>query len=88
MAIPIYKRESGPLVRVAVIAPILLKAKVYVAGRSESKAEAAINKLKADTGNKNVLLLNLDLADIPSAVVAARELVTKESRLHLFFNKG
>jgi NADP-dependent 3-hydroxy acid dehydrogenase YdfG len=64
------------------------RAKVYIAGRSETKAEAAITKLKRETGSNKVHFLKLDLADIPSAATAARELASKEPRLDLLFNNG
>jgi NAD(P)-dependent dehydrogenase (short-subunit alcohol dehydrogenase family) len=64
------------------------RAKVYIAGRSETKAETAITKLKSETGSNKVHFLKLDLADIPSAAAAARELVSKEPRLDLLFNNG
>jgi len=61
---------------------------VYVAGRSKAKAETAIAKLKEETGKTDVHFLQLDLADIPSAVAAAKELASNEQRLDLLFNNG
>jgi short-subunit dehydrogenase len=59
-----------------------------VAGRSREKAESAITKLKAETGKVDAHFLKLDLADIKSATTAAKELMSKESRLDLLFNSG
>ena len=63
-------------------------AKVYIAGRSQEKGETAIAKLKEETGNENVHFLKLDLADIPSVVSAAKELISKETRLDILLNNA
>ena len=60
-------------------------AKVYLCARSEQKAVAAIEKLKQATGKDNVHFLKLDLADIPSAAAAAKELLTKERKIDILF---
>lgn len=41
-------------------------AKVYIACRSADKAKAAIEDLKALTGNSNVHILIMDLANLPT----------------------
>lgn len=62
---------------------------MYVAGRSESKAQAAITKLKEEIGKDcDVYFLELDLADIDSVVKAAQELSTKEHRLDILINNA
>jgi retinol dehydrogenase 12 len=45
-------------------------------------------RLKKETGKGDVYFLKLDLADIPSAAAAARELASKETRLDLLFNNA
>jgi NAD(P)-dependent dehydrogenase (short-subunit alcohol dehydrogenase family) len=45
-------------------------------------------RLKKETGKEDVYFLKLDLADIPSAAAAARELASKETRLDLLFNNA
>ncbi|KAI0052744.1 NAD-P-binding protein [Auriscalpium vulgare] len=62
-------------------------AKVYVAARSRSKALAAIDELKKDTGCE-ALFLELDLADKSSVRRAAKEFLSKEDELHVLFNNG
>ena len=47
-------------------------AKVYLACRSEAKAQAAIAKLKEETG-KEALFLQLDLGDLKAVKRAAEE---------------
>ncbi len=51
-------------------------AKVYIAGRSETKARLAIEELKSLTGGKEALFLYLDLASLRSV----REAATKFKR--------
>jgi retinol dehydrogenase 12 len=63
-------------------------AKVYIAGRSEAKANEAITMLKKETGKMNIHFLKLDLADVQSAITAAKEFTAKEQRLDLLFNNG
>lgn len=60
-------------------------AKVYLCARDEKKAFAAIEKLKQVTGKSDVHFLKLDLADIPSAAAAAKELLAKEPRIDILF---
>jgi NAD(P)-dependent dehydrogenase (short-subunit alcohol dehydrogenase family) len=62
-------------------------AKVYMAARSQSKAEAAIAELKEQTG-KDALFLKLDLGDLKSIKVSAAEFLSKEPELHILFNNG
>lgn len=59
-------------------------AKVYMAARSQTKAEEAIAKLKAEglgPGNGDVIWLKLDLKDPRNAKKAAEEFMKQEKRL-------
>ncbi|KZT40954.1 NAD(P)-binding protein [Sistotremastrum suecicum HHB10207 ss-3] len=62
-------------------------AKVYMACRSQKKAEDAIARLKQETG-KEAIFLELDLADMDSVRKSAAEFRSKESKLHVLFNNG
>lgn len=73
--------------------------KVYIAGRSRQKAEAAINKIlgsaaapadgvsKKDREN-NLAFLQLDLADLTTIKDSAREFLDKEDRLDIILQAG
>ncbi|KAI0056632.1 NAD-P-binding protein [Artomyces pyxidatus] len=63
-------------------------AKVYLAARSEEKANAAISELKKATGKQDVYFLKLDLADLVTIKAAAAEYTSKESELHILYNNG
>ncbi len=64
--------------------------KVYLAGRSETKAEAAITKIKAcstiSSGELNFLSLSLD--DLTTIKPAVEAFMAKESRLDVLFNNA
>ncbi|KZT11743.1 NAD-P-binding protein [Laetiporus sulphureus 93-53] len=62
-------------------------AKVYMASRSRSRAEAAIALLKEET-DKEPIFLELDLANLKSVRRAAEELLSKEPELHVLFNSA
>ncbi|KAG7449874.1 NAD-P-binding protein [Guyanagaster necrorhizus] len=62
-------------------------AKVYIAARSEKKAQSAIRELLKDTG-KEALFLKLDLASLKSVREAASEFKSKELELHILFNNA
>ncbi|KAF7343514.1 Short-chain dehydrogenase/reductase family protein [Mycena sanguinolenta] len=66
---------------------LLKNAKVYLAARSGQKANAAIERLEAET-KKRAILLQLDLADLRSVRKAAEAFLAQESRLDLLFNNG
>ncbi|KZW01101.1 NAD(P)-binding protein [Exidia glandulosa HHB12029] len=57
-------------------------AKVYVAARSKSKAEAAIADLKAETG-KEAYFLELDLSDLVAVKRSAEVFSSKEQKLNI-----
>lgn len=64
--------------------------KVYLAGRSETNAQAAISKIKArsatTSGELNFLLLSLD--DLTTIKPAVEAFASKESRLDVLFNNA
>ncbi|OBZ71127.1 hypothetical protein A0H81_08821 [Grifola frondosa] len=62
-------------------------AKVYMASRSKSKADAAIAELKALTA-KEAIFLELDLGSLASVRKAANEFLSKEKELHVLFNNA
>jgi retinol dehydrogenase 12 len=62
-------------------------ARVYIAARSQEKAEAAILDLKHLTG-REAFFLKVDLADLISVRTAVQEFATKETQLHILFNNG
>ncbi|KAG8747712.1 hypothetical protein FRC10_011839 [Ceratobasidium sp. 414] len=63
-------------------------AKVYMAARSKAKADDAIEWLKAETGGKAPVFLQLDLADLGSVRRAVEEYKQKEEKLDVLFNNG
>ncbi|KIM45672.1 hypothetical protein M413DRAFT_24821 [Hebeloma cylindrosporum] len=62
-------------------------AKVYIAARSQGKAEEAIKELKEETGKEGIFL-KLDLSDLKSIKAAAEEFQSKEKELHVLFNNA
>ncbi|KAG8697082.1 hypothetical protein FRC09_008082 [Ceratobasidium sp. 395] len=63
-------------------------AKVYMAARSKSKADEAIEWLKTETNGKAPEFLQLDLADLASVRRAVEEFKQKEEKLDVLFNNG
>ncbi|KAK5956121.1 short-chain alcohol dehydrogenase [Knufia fluminis] len=65
-------------------------AKVYVAGRSESKARTSIERVKAACSNATgqIVFLKLDLADLASIKASAEDFLAKESRLDVLVNNA
>ncbi|KAF8213907.1 NAD-P-binding protein [Mycena galopus ATCC 62051] len=63
-------------------------AKVYLASRSEEKAQAAIDDICKTTGKTDIHFLRIDLADLPSVKKAAEEYISKEQELHVLINNG
>lgn len=67
-------------------------AKVYIAGRSESKANAAVQRIKTihkDTKDAGELVfLKLDLSDLASIKASADDFLAKESRLDVLTNNA
>ncbi|KAI0630117.1 NAD-P-binding protein [Trametes polyzona] len=67
---------------------LMKNAKVYLATRSQDRAERAIEQLREETG-KSALFLPLDLSDLTSVKKAAEEYKRHESRLDaLVLNAG
>jgi len=66
---------------------LLKNAKVYMASRSRSKAEAAIADLERETGKK-AIFLEIDLADLASVKKAAETFQSQKKELHILFNNG
>jgi retinol dehydrogenase 12 len=62
-------------------------AKVYIAGRDETKASRTIGALKSETG-KDAHFLKLDLSNLKSVKAAAEELASKEHAVHILFNNA
>ncbi|KDR82921.1 hypothetical protein GALMADRAFT_859122 [Galerina marginata CBS 339.88] len=62
-------------------------AKVYIAARSQEKADLAIAELKQQTG-REAHFLQMDLADLSSVQAAATEFLSKEKRLHVLYNNA
>ncbi|KAG8993220.1 hypothetical protein FRB93_002057 [Tulasnella sp. JGI-2019a] len=62
-------------------------AKVYMASRSRTRAEEAINDLENKTG-KRAIFLELDLASLDSITKAAKEFQRHETVLDVLFNSG
>lgn len=63
---------------------------VYVAGRTQSKADAAISKIKSQITKSEGKLefLSVDLADLTSIKPAVEEFLSKEERLHVLTNNA
>jgi len=65
-------------------------ATVYVAGRSETKGQKAIDdiKLKVPSSKGQVVFLQLDLADLTTIKKSADEFLAKETRLDVLWNNA
>ncbi|TCD69330.1 hypothetical protein EIP91_008086 [Steccherinum ochraceum] len=61
--------------------------KVYIASRNKTRVDAAIEKLKNETG-KDALFIELDLASMASVRRAAKEFLSREKELHVLFNNA
>ncbi|KAF2810569.1 NAD(P)-binding protein [Mytilinidion resinicola] len=68
----------------------LKNAKVYIAARSQEKAEAAIKDIKKAAPNSEGLLvfLHLDLNDLTTIKASVDEFLAAETRLHVLFNNA
>ncbi len=62
--------------------------RVYVGSRSLVKGEAAVAAITAETGNDQVRLLSLDLADLASVRRAAQGLLDSGEPLHALINNA
>ncbi|KAI1265965.1 short-chain dehydrogenase [Xylariaceae sp. FL1019] len=65
-------------------------AKVYVAGRSESKCNAAIEDIKSShpASSGSLSYLHLDLNDLSTVKASAEQFLSQESKLHVLFNNA
>ncbi len=62
--------------------------RVWVAARSERKGQAAVDSIKAATGNDAVFLLMLDLADLSSVRDCATSFLEPYEPLHVLINNA
>ena len=62
---------------------LLKNAKLYLAARSESKAQTAIDELEKETGKKPIFL-KLDLSDLDATRKSAQEFLEYVPYLHQF----
>ncbi|KAF8710799.1 NAD-P-binding protein, partial [Rhizoctonia solani] len=63
-------------------------AKVYLAARSKSRADDAIEWLKSETNGKAPIFLELDLGNLASVRKAVEDFKSKEQELHVLFNNA
>lgn len=61
---------------------------IYLAARTPSKAEAAIEEIKAAVPSANIKLLNLDLTSFTSIADAARQFTSRSQRLDVLINNA
>ncbi|XP_073685788.1 retinol dehydrogenase 12-like isoform X1 [Garra rufa] len=63
-------------------------ARVILACRDESRAQAAVTDIQRESGNKEVLYMHLDLASLKSVRSFAENFLKKESRLDILINNA
>ncbi|XP_009281823.1 PREDICTED: retinol dehydrogenase 12 [Aptenodytes forsteri] len=63
-------------------------ARVVVACRDIAKAEAAASEIRAETGNQQVIVKKLDLADTKSIREFAERFLAEEKELHILINNA
>ncbi|TRX91241.1 hypothetical protein FHL15_007846 [Xylaria flabelliformis] len=65
-------------------------AKVYIAARSEEKANAAIYEIKnkEPTSKGELAFIKLDLADLSTIKASAQDFLNRETKLHVLFNNA
>ncbi|KAH8820158.1 putative estradiol 17 beta-dehydrogenase [Xylogone sp. PMI_703] len=65
-------------------------AKVYIAARSQDKAEKAIEDIKktAKSSKGSLFFLPLDLSDLSKVKSAAQSFLSREQKLHVLFNNA
>ncbi|NXV83748.1 RDH12 dehydrogenase, partial [Atlantisia rogersi] len=64
------------------------RGKVIVACRDIVKAEAAASEIRAETGNQQVIVKKLDLADTKSIREFAEKFLAEEKELHILINNA
>ncbi|SPO22089.1 related to Oxidoreductase, short-chain dehydrogenase [Ustilago trichophora] len=63
-------------------------AKVYMASRTESKAQEAIEKIKKQVPTANIHFLQLDLTELAAVKKAADDFLSREKRLDILLNNA
>uniref|UniRef100_A0A803WE26 Retinol dehydrogenase 12 n=1 Tax=Ficedula albicollis TaxID=59894 RepID=A0A803WE26_FICAL len=63
-------------------------ARVIIACRDIAKAEAAASEIRAETGNQQVIVKKLDLADTKSIREFAEKFLAEEKELHILINNA
>ncbi|KAJ1103705.1 hypothetical protein NDU88_001126 [Pleurodeles waltl] len=63
-------------------------ARVIIACRDVSKGEAAASEIRAETGNEQVVVCKLDLADTKSIREFAENILKEEQHIHLLINNA
>ncbi|EST07827.1 Short-chain dehydrogenase/reductase SDR [Kalmanozyma brasiliensis GHG001] len=63
-------------------------AKVYMASRTESKAQDAIAKIKQAVPNADIHFLQLDLTELAAVRKAAEDYISREKRLDILLNNA
>ncbi|XP_036062400.1 retinol dehydrogenase 11 [Onychomys torridus] len=63
-------------------------ARVYLACRDVQKGEQVASEIQATTGNKQVLVRKLDLADTKSIRAFAKDFLAEEKHLHILINNA
>ncbi|NXR83704.1 RDH12 dehydrogenase, partial [Pycnonotus jocosus] len=63
-------------------------ARVIIACRDIAKAEAAASEIRAETGNQQVIVKKLDLADTKSIREFAEKFLSEEKELHVLINNA
>ncbi|NXM95423.1 RDH12 dehydrogenase, partial [Sylvia borin] len=64
------------------------RGKVIIACRDIAKAEAAASEIRAETGNQQVIVKKLDLADTKSIREFAENFLAEEKKLHVLINNA
>ncbi|NXA18956.1 RDH12 dehydrogenase, partial [Ibidorhyncha struthersii] len=64
------------------------RGKVIIACRDLGKAEAAASEIRAETGNQQVIVKKLDLADTKSIREFAEKFLAEEKELHILINNA
>ncbi|CAG8847776.1 14277_t:CDS:2, partial [Racocetra persica] len=63
-------------------------AHVFVLSRTVEKGQAAIEKIKSETGNQNVEFLKLDLKSLKSVNECAENFLARNLPLHILINNA
>ncbi|KAF2227219.1 oxidoreductase [Elsinoe ampelina] len=61
---------------------------VFLAARTEAKAQSAIEEIKKETPDANIQYLNLDLGDLDSVATAAKDFNSRADRLDILMNNA